>query len=60
MTLTPPARRRAIHSLETRLRSHENVEVAEIIASGLKIEVIKGMIRKTVDLFENRPCLIIN
>jgi hypothetical protein len=51
MTLTPPARSRAMHSLETRLRSHEDVGVAEIIARGLKINFIQGMIRKRANLF---------
>jgi hypothetical protein len=46
MTLTPPARRSAIHNLETILRSHENVEVAEMITCGLKVDFIKMMIEK--------------
>jgi hypothetical protein len=51
MTLTPAASSRAIHSLETRLLSHTDVEVTEIIARGLKIDFIKKMIRKKANLF---------
>ena len=51
MTLTPPARSRAMHSLEIRRLNHDKVEVLEIITRGLKIDFMKRIIRKNGDLF---------